>query len=84
MRHVVTVYNKRNSVVCRSICDDREPCKKAELIEMPFLMWSGPIRVHITNGISISSAVFAGLTIVTDRPTDRQTNRQTMLLRLQH
>jgi len=30
-------------------------------------------RVHIPNGISIGSSVFAGLiTIVTDRPTDRQ------------
>jgi len=30
----------------------------------------GPTRVHNPNGISIGSAVFAGLTIVTDRPTD--------------
>ena len=29
------------------------------------------IRVHNPNGISIGSAVFAGLAIVTDRPTDR-------------
>ena len=28
-------------------------------------------RVHIPNGISIGSAVFAGLTVVTDRQTDR-------------
>jgi len=28
-------------------------------------------RVHFPNGISIGSAVSAGLTIVTDRPTDR-------------
>ena len=33
----------------------------------------GPTRVHNPDGISIGSAVFAGLTIVTDRPTDRQT-----------
>jgi len=32
-----------------------------------------PTRVHNLKDISISSAVFAGLTIVTDRPTDRQT-----------
>jgi len=31
----------------------------------------GPTRIHIPNGISISCAVFAGLTIVTDRQTDR-------------
>jgi len=34
----------------------------------------GPTRVHISNGISIGSAVFARLTIVTDRPTDRPRN----------
>ena len=36
----------------------------------------GPSRVHIPNGISIGSAVFAGLTILlwqTDRPTDHAT-----------
>ena len=38
-----------------------------------------PTSVHIPNGISIGSAAFAGLMIVTDRPTDRQTT----LLRLQ-
>ena len=31
----------------------------------------GPTRVHTPYGSSISSAVFAGLTSVTDRPTDR-------------
>jgi len=31
----------------------------------------GPTWVHNSNSISIGSAVFAGLTIVTDRPTDR-------------
>jgi len=31
-------------------------------------------RVHIQNGISIGLAFFAGLTIVTDRETDRQTD----------
>jgi len=38
----------------------------------------GPTRVDTPNGISISSAVFARLTAVTDRQTDRQTT----LLRL--
>jgi len=33
----------------------------------------GPTGVHTPNGISIGSDVFAGLTIVTDRLTDRQT-----------
>jgi len=32
----------------------------------------GPIRVHDPNGISIGSAIFAGLTTVTDRQTDRR------------
>jgi len=35
----------------------------------------GPTRAHNPNGISIGSAVSAGLTTVTDRPTDRQTDR---------
>jgi len=33
----------------------------------------GPTRVLNPNGISIGSAVVAGLTSVTDRQTDRQT-----------
>ena len=33
--------------------------------------FSGPTGVHIPYGILISSATFAGLTIVTDRLTDR-------------
>jgi len=37
----------------------------------------GPTRVLNPNGISIGSAVFAGHTSVTDRPTHRQTNRPT-------
>ena len=34
----------------------------------------GPTRVHNPNGISIGSAVFAEITIVIDRQTDRQTD----------
>jgi len=37
----------------------------------------GPTEVLNPNGISIGSAVFAGHTSVTDRPTHRQTNRPT-------
>jgi len=37
----------------------------------PSNTWSGPTRVHNLNGISIASAVFAGLTSVTDQQTDR-------------
>jgi len=37
----------------------------------------GPTRLSIPNGISIGSAVFAGHTIVTDRPTDRTINHAT-------
>jgi len=37
----------------------------------PFSTWFlGPSRIHNPNGISIGSAVFAGYTTVTDRPTD--------------
>jgi len=32
-------------------------------------MLPGPTRVHNPNAISIGSAIFAGLTTVTDRPT---------------
>jgi len=41
--------------------------------------WSlGPTRVNIPKGITISLPAFAGIAVVTDRPTDRQTT----LLRL--
>jgi len=42
----------------------------------------GPTRVLNPNGISIGSAVFAVLTNVTDRETERPTDRQTTLLGL--
>ena len=35
----------------------------------------GPARVHNTNGISIGSSVFVELTVVSNRRTDRQTQR---------
>jgi len=35
----------------------------------------GPTRIHIPHDISIGSAVFAGLTVITDRPTDLPTDR---------
>ena len=38
-----------------------------------WFLW--PTRVLNPNGISIGSAVFAGLTTVTDRQTDRPTDR---------
>jgi len=37
-----------------------------------------PTRVFNPNGISIASAVFAGLTSVTDRPTDHATRSETI------
>ena len=40
-------------------------------------MFIGSTGVHVPNGISIGSAVFAGLTVVTDRQTDRPTYRPT-------
>jgi len=46
------------------------------------LCFLGPIRVHNPNGILIGLAVFTGLTIVTDGPTNRPTDRQTTLLGL--
>jgi len=36
-----------------------------------YYMVPWPTRVHIPNGISIGSAVLAGLTVATDRPTGR-------------
>jgi len=51
-------------------------CPFAWAIWTPSNTWfRGPTRVHNPNGISIGSAGFAGLTIVTDRQTDRPTNR---------
>ena len=44
----------------------------------------GPTRVHDPNGISIGSAVFAGLTSVTDRPTDRPTDHATLSITIRH
>jgi len=42
----------------------------------PNTCFLGPIQVTNTNGISIGSAVYVGLTIVIDQQTDRQTDRQ--------
>jgi len=42
--------------------------------------WAHPTQVLNSNGISIGSAVFAGLTSVTDRQTDRQTDHATRSL----
>jgi len=51
----------------------------------PHLTWFlGPIRAHNPNGILIGSAVFAGLTSVSDRPTDHATRSVTIDLILQH
>jgi len=50
----------------------------AEVWTLSNTWFLGPTQLHNPNGISISSAVFAGLMMVTDRPTDRQTT----LLRL--
>jgi len=42
----------------------------------------GPTQVLNPNGSSIGAAVFAGLTSVTDRPTDRQTDNATRSVRI--
>jgi len=39
----------------------------------------GPTRLQIPNGISVSSAFFAGLTIVTDRPTNTPIDHTTVV-----
>ena len=45
----------------------------------PHLIWFlGPIQAHNPNGISISSAAFAGLVTVTDRQTDYTTQSVTL------
>jgi len=47
--------------------------------ELPSKTWFlRPIQAHNPNGISIGSAVFAGLTRVTDRPTDHATQSVTI------
>ena len=46
--------------------------------------YPGPTRVLNTNGISIRSSVFVGLTSVTDRPTDRQTDQWVWLVDVFH
>ena len=42
------------------------------------LPWAHPVQ--ISNGSTIGSAVFAGLTTVTDRPADRPTDRATQFV----
>jgi len=44
----------------------------------------GPTRVLNPNGISIDAAVFAGLTSVTDRQTDRPTDHATQAVTIGH
>jgi len=48
---------------CPFTCGDLDP--------ILFPLFFGSTQVHIPNAISIDSAVFAGLTVVTDRQTDR-------------
>jgi len=60
----------------KQVCDRRH-------CEPPSNTWSlGPTQVLNPNGISIGSAVFAGLVWQTDLQTDRPTDRQTTLLGL--
>jgi len=53
-----------DSVVFARMCQREHPSNTCFL---------GPTRVYIANGISVGSAVFVGLSIVTDRPTDHTT-----------
>jgi len=48
--------------------------------ESPWFL--GPTQVHNPNGISIGSAIFAGLTTVIDQQTDRQSNHSTLSVTL--
>jgi len=66
--------------ICVQTCPDR-PLIALKIAPSGATMWTPfntwflwPTRVHIPNGIMIGSAVFAGLTIVTDRQTDRPTD----------
>ena len=54
---------------CRFVWEDLDPLSNT--------LFPWPIQVRIPNGISIASAIFAGLTIVTHRPTDRRTDHAT-------
>jgi len=55
------------------------PIGELDLIQYMFF---GLPELVSSNGISIGSAVFAGLTNVTNRQSNRQTNTPTTLLRL--
>ena len=46
------------------------------ILAPPNIWFLGPTRVYNANGISISSAIFARLTVVSNRHTDRETGRQ--------
>ena len=53
-----------------------------KICSFPWVVWTpcntrfpGPTKVLNPNGSSIGAAVFAGITSVTDRPADRQTDR---------
>jgi len=48
----------------------------------PNTCFLGPTQVLNPNGISIGSAFFAGLTTVTDRPTDRTTRSTLTIVRI--
>jgi len=53
----------------KSQCDSHQKCP------FPWVIWNSVVpcatTVHIPNGISISSAIFAGLAVVTDIQTIR-------------
>jgi len=57
---IAVVHGRLNSI-----------CQVAPVCTPPNTCFLGPTRVLDPNGISIGSAVFAGLTSVTDRQTDR-------------
>ena len=66
------IHSPKNSPTHGSICT---PCN----------MWyCGSTRLGIPNGILIGSAIFVGLTTVTDRQTDRQTYHTTRSVTIGH
>ena len=72
-----------SAVVAQLTAESRSTDRAFSPLKLPLLMgiWTsskwwfpGPTRVLNSNGISIGCAVFAGLTNVTDRQTDRPTD----------
>ena len=62
---VLMLFNGREITEIASFCEKSQFPSNTQLL--------GPPWIHITNGISIGSSVFAQLTVVTNRSTHKQT-----------